>query len=232
MLPRSVRMALGGALVALAALAGCGAVTDGQRVVDRSRLVNELANRLSHAGSGTYTAIYTLPEGGSASIAQAQEPTREAYTYPSGKVVITPEYTADCRTSGTRTTCTLTPPPSPTVADPSTALMAEMGTKGMIAPTLVVTLLTAAALDSNAVINQHDTTIAGENATCVDVSGVDNAASSQFSACITTGGLLGSFTGTVSDTDLDVSLDRYDTTVTGDAFALPTGAATVDKRPH
>jgi hypothetical protein len=217
-------------VAALLALSGCGAVGNAQQVVSRARLVNEMANRLSHAGTLTYTAIYQLPGGQSATIAQAQNPARAAYTYPTGKLAITPDSVADCRTDATPATCTLTPPPSPNT-DPTLDLLTEIGSRGLIAPTTVISLLTAASLDNEAVVTQHDTTIAAQNATCVDVTGISNAPASSFSACITIDGLLGSFSGTVSGDAIEVSLDRYTTSVAPDAFALPANAKITDNRP-
>jgi hypothetical protein len=217
-------------VAALVLVSACGAVGNAQQVVSRARLVNDLANRLSHAGSLTYTAIYRLPGGQSATIVQAQTPARAVYLYADGKLLITPDYVGDCRTSGGHTTCTLTPPETPSV-DPTTALLAQIDSRGLIAPTMVVGLLTAAALDNETMVTQHDTTIAGENATCVDVTGINNAPASSFSACITIDGLLGSFTGTVGGSALDVTLDRYTTTADPGAFNLPAGAQLVDNRP-
>jgi hypothetical protein len=213
-----------------AGLAGCGSIGDAQQVIDRARLVNELASRLDHASQLTYTADYQLPTTDHATIAQAQKPVRAAYTYPTGKFATTPEATIDCRADGGVTTCTLTAPPSP-AADAQTALLAALRDRGLVPPTLVVGLLTAASLSPNAVIKQHDTTIAGEHATCVEVTGVENAPASQFSACITAAGVLGSFQGTVDGTPMEVSLIRYAPSVAADAFDLPAGVRTVDQRP-
>jgi hypothetical protein len=218
------------AAAAGAGLGGCGSIGDAQQVIDRARLVNELASRLDHASQVTYTADYQTPTGAQATIAQAQKPVRAAYTYPTGKFATTPEATIDCRADGGVTTCTLTPPPSP-AADAQTALLAALRDRGLVPPTLVVGLLTAASLSPNAVIKQHDTTIAGEHATCVEVTGVENAAASQFSACITATGVLGTFQGTVDGTAMEVSLIRYAPSVAADAFDLPAGAKTVDHRP-
>ena len=93
-------------------------------------------------------------------------------------------------------------------------------------------LLTATALDSGALVTTRDTTVAGENATCVRVSGAQRAAASEFEVCVTTDGLLGSFTGQVSGSQIDASLDRYDPDVAADAFDLPAGARVVDHRPR
>ena len=214
-----------------AALAGCGSIGDAQQVVDRARLVNDFAERLSHAGELTYTAEYQLPDGGTASIAQAQRPFRAAYTYPDGKLVVTPERIADCRSENGTTTCMLTALPSAGI-DPVANLLGDGSDRGLIAPSEVVGLLTAASLSSNAVIEQHDTTVGGEHATCVDVTGVENAAASSFTACLTGAGVLGSFSGTVDGANIGISLTRFADTAAENAFDLPPGAKIVDKRPR
>jgi hypothetical protein len=210
----------------MVALAGCGSIGDAQQVIDRARLVNDLASRLDHASELTYTAEYQLPGGDHATIAQAQNPVRVAYTYSGGVYATTKEATIDC----TGTTCTLTDPPSP-IADSQTGMQDRMIEHGLVPPTTVVGLLTAASLSSNAVIQQHDTTIAGEHATCVSVSGVENSEAAQFDACITATGVLGSFKGTVNAKPMEVSLIRYVPSVAENAFDPPAGAKTVDKRP-
>jgi hypothetical protein len=213
----------------LGALTGCGSMDGAQQMIDRAHLVNKLASRLDHASELTYTADYQLSGGANATIAQAQDPVRAAYLHPGAKLVTTPDATIDCRTDNTMT-CTLTPPPSPS-PDATTTLLNALRDRGLATPTLVVGLLTAASLSSDTVITQHDTTLAGEHATCVDVSGVENSAASQFDACITSAGVLGSFKGAVDGRELEVSLIRYVTSVAGDAFDLPAGARTVDERP-
>jgi hypothetical protein len=226
---RAVLAALAAAVAGVAVLGGCGSIGDAQQVVDRARLVNDFAERLSHAGDLTYTAEYQLPDGATARIAQAQHPFRAAYTYPGGKFVITPERIADCRT-GAATTCTLTAPPS-AGTDPTTSLLGAVDQSGLVPPAVVVGLLTAASLSTNAVIKQHDTTVGGEHATCVEADGVENAAASAFTACLTVAGVLGSFSGTVDGTGVAISLTRYQDSVAEDAFDLPPGAQVVDERP-
>jgi hypothetical protein len=230
---RYTRRRAGTALLAAAlgtALTGCSSIGDAQRVIDRAHLVNELASRLDHASELTYTADYQLPGGPNATIVQAQDPLRAAYIYPGGRFATAADSTVDCHTDDDTMTCTLTPPPSPST-DATTTLLDALHDRGLVPPTLVVGLLTAASLSSNTVIKQHDTTLAGEHATCVNVVGVENSASSQFDACITSAGVLGSFKGAVDGKDLEVSLIRYVASVAQDAFDLPAGAQTVDQRP-
>jgi hypothetical protein len=230
---RHPRQRAAAALIAAAvaaALAGCGSIGDAQQVIDRAHLVNELASRLDHASELTYTADYQLPGGEHATIAQAQEPLRAAYSYPGGKFATTPDATIDCHPDNGAMTCTLTAPPSPST-DATTTLLNALRDHGLVPPTLVVGLLTSASLSSNTVIKQHDTTLAGEHATCVGVSGVENSAASQFDACITSAGVLGSFKGAVNSKAMEVSLIRYAASVAADAFDLPSGAQIVDQRP-
>jgi hypothetical protein len=218
------------AVAVVGGLSGCVAVTSSQPGAGRAQLVSDLADRLTRAGGLTYTATYRLGQGASGTIAQAANPSRVAYTYPGGKLVLTPQQAADCRGQGDSVSCTLTPPASPTT-DLSTALTGDLAGHGFVPPPMAIDLLTAAALDPDAVVTTHDTTIAGENATCVHITGVQNAAAAQFDVCVTTDGLLGSFSGLVSGVRVDLSLDRYQPTVAPDAFDLPAGAQVVDQRP-
>jgi hypothetical protein len=209
---------------------GCGTVGNGQQLTGRAQLVDDLSSRMTSAGSLTYTATYSLPGGASATIAQAQNPARVAYTYPDGKLVITPDQTSDCRTQGSTTTCTVSAPPSPP-GDPATALLSQIDSRGLIAPALVISLLGAVAADADTEVSQHDTTLSGEHATCLDVRGLSNAPATSFTACVTTEGLLGSFNGKVGNDSIDITLDQYLSTVATDAFAMPGGAKVVDGRP-
>lgn len=229
---RAVWLAAAALLSALTAggAAGCGSIGEAQQVVDRARLVNNLAERLDRASQLTYTAEYQLNGGVRATIAQAQRPLRAAYSYPGGKLMILADRTVTCSTSSAGTTCTLSTPPTGGT-DAASTLLAVVGPQGLLPPTAVVGLLTAASLSSDATITQRDTTVAGEHATCVQVDGVENAASSRFTACITAAGVLGSFTGSVDGTAFDVSLVRFLDTVAEDAFDLPVGARVVDQRP-
>jgi hypothetical protein len=218
-------------LSALAGLAPAACVPlNAQSASSRAQLVNDLADRLDQAGEQTYHAVYRLPQGATASISQAPGSSRTAYVHPGGRLVLTPQLTGDCRISGTVTACTLTPPPSPG-SDPPGALLGGLTAHGLIPPSMVISLLAAAALDPGAVVTTHDTTLAGENATCVQVKGVQRAAATEFEVCVTTGGLMGSFTGVVNGAPIEVSLDRYEQTLPADAFDLPPGARIADRRP-
>jgi hypothetical protein len=217
-------------VLVVATLPGCQSIEDAGQVMDRADLVNDLASRLDGSGELTYSAEYQLPEGRTAMIAQAQSPLRSAYVYPDGKLTVTDDATADCRRAGGTTTCTLTAAPSPN-NEPAVAAFRDAGAHGLIAPTVVISLLTTAALDAGATIGQSDTTIAGRPATCVTVRGLRDTHTSAFDACITTDGVLGSFSGVVDGSEVDIAMTRFREEADPALFTLPADAKIVDKRP-
>lgn len=220
---------LTGSIIPLLLTTGCQTLDDAGRVISRADLVNDLATRLDQSTKLTYSADYQLRGGQSASIAQAQKPLRAAYTYPGGKLTVTAEATTQCEIQGRTSTCTVAAPPTPSTK-PTVALFAAANKQGLVTPPVVINLLTSAALDPDAVIEQHDTTIAGRHATCVRVDQLADAATSAFDACITTEGVLGSFTGVVDGSDFELAMSRYRDAVDSTAFELPPGAGVVDRR--
>lgn len=212
-------------VIASLTVTGCQTLDDAGRVVGRADLVNDLAARLDRALELTYSADYQLPGGQSASIAQAQDPARSAYSYPGGRLTVTDEATTQCEMTGGRAMCTLAAPPA-AGGKPSVAVFAEAKRRGLLTPPVVVGMLTEAALDPEAIIEQDDTTVAGYHATCVDV----DRAGDDFTACVTTDGVLGSFTGQVDGKPVEVTLSRYSETIDNSAFELPPGAGVIDRR--
>ncbi|MCX4474339.1 hypothetical protein C5N14_24735 [Micromonospora sp. MW-13] len=217
--------ALALSVIASLSVTGCQALDDAGRAIGRADLVNDLAARLDRALELTYSADYQLSGGRTASIAQGQDPARSAYTWPGGRLTVTAEATTRCETGGARTVCTLLAPPA-TTAKPSVALFTEANQRGLVTPPVVLGLLTEAALDPEAVVAQNDTTLAGHHATCLEV----QRSAGDFTACVTTEGVLGSFTGKLDDRPVELALTRYSDTVDGASFALPAGAGVVDRR--
>ncbi|GIJ28615.1 hypothetical protein Vqi01_37770 [Micromonospora qiuiae] len=210
----------------LLTVTGCQALDDAGRAMGRADIVNDLATRMDRALESTYSAEYQLPGGKTATISQAQDPARSSYEWPGGKLTVTAEATTRCGIKGERTTCVLEAPPAPN-AKPSVVVFSAAEREGLITPPMVMGLLTAAALDSAAVITQSDTTVAGLHATCVDIR--QNA--DAFAACVTGEGALGSFTGQIDGEPVELALSRYHEQVDGSAFDLPPGADVVDRRP-
>ncbi|MBQ1032520.1 hypothetical protein ABZ388_14365 [Micromonospora parva] len=213
-------------VIASLTVTGCQTFEDAGVAMGRSELVNDLAARLDRALELTYSATYQLPGGQRAAIVQAQDPARSTYTYPGGQLTVTPDAITRCTTTGTRPECTLVAPPTPG-SKPTVTLFGEANRQGLVTPPVVVGLLTAAALDPQAVIKQSDTTVAGHHAACVAV----ESSSGDFTACVTTEGVLGSFTGPVDGKPVELALSDYSATVDEDAFEPPAGAGVVDRRP-
>jgi hypothetical protein len=109
-------------------------------------------------------------------------------------------------------------------------VFADAEKAGLVVPAAVLGLLNSARMDRDMVVEQHDTTVAGRHATCLDLRNVDKAESGAFSTCITSDGVVGSFTGTLSGTKIDVAMTDYADWVRTDAFAPPPGTRMIDHR--
>ena len=232
MYPRRAALAIVVALAGLALAGGCDAFDDTRRASGHVQLVTDMATRLRGSSQLTYTADYQLPGGRQATV--AIEGGKFAYTYPGGLTSVTPDTLMHCGVRGTTIGCTLNAvPASPGVVvawafgDEELAAMAAVG---FTPPYLVADLLSAAALDADAAVRQHDSTIAGQHATCVDVSRLDNAAASAYDVCVTTDGVLGSFAATVRGRSIEMTLTSYRGSVSAAAFSPPRGAAVTDRR--
>jgi hypothetical protein len=186
-------------------------------------LVSELAVQLAHVTGLTYTAEYQLTGGGKAKVTQAQKPTTTAYVYPGGRLLQTMTGTVRC-TGDTKLTCTETDP-APATTTPLT------GTK-LVTPEAALAMLNTAALDREVEATQHDTTIAGRHATCLDLDGVDGTPASAFGLCVTNEGALGSFTATIAGERLEQALTSYAETAAPEDLDLPASATLSDKRAN
>jgi hypothetical protein len=225
-LPIRARM-VAGLLAAAVPLGGCAEFDNpaAAQGLTRNDLVAQLAVQLDGSASLTYAATYQLAGGRTATIAQAQDPPRSAYRYPGGEVLVTPTATTRCA----RRACTMTAPATLTSPLPA-ALFTDAEKAGLVVPAAVQGLLNSARLDRDVVVEQHDTTVAGRHATCLHLRNVDKAESGAFSTCITSDGVVGSFTGTLSGTKIDVAMTDYADRVGTDAFASPPGTKMIDHR--
>ncbi|MEU8614190.1 hypothetical protein AB0C29_40005 [Actinoplanes sp. NPDC048791] len=215
-------------LMLCVATAGCSDLDESSQGLTRNDLVADLAAQMTSAADLTYEANYQLPGGEKATVAQTRKPARTAYVYPGGKVTVTADATTECRTAKT-TTCTLMAPS--TAASPAPAKVFEgAGESGLVPPATVLALLNAAVLDNDVEVDQHDTTIAGRHATCVQLRGVDDAAARDFTTCITNEGVLGSFDGILNSTRVEVAMTHYSEEVEEAMFDLPKSAKLVDRR--
>jgi hypothetical protein len=227
-LPIRVRI-VAGLLTAAVPLAGCAEFDNpaAAQGLTRSDLVAQIAGQLGGSASSTYAATYQLAGGRTATIAQAQNPARSAYRYPGGQMLVTPAATTQCM----RKICTMISPPTPTTPPPA-ALFANAEKAGLAVPAAVQSLLSAARLDQDMIVDQHDTTVAGRHATCLNLRNVDKAETGAFSTCITSDGVVGTFTGTLSGTRIDIALTDYADRAPRNAFTPPAAATMLDRRPH
>jgi hypothetical protein len=189
--------------------------------ITRDDPISELATQLAGGAGLTYTATYQLAGGETATITQAQKPARTAYVYPGGRLIATTAGTIRCDGDDAPRTCT------ETAAAPS----ASPGAGALISPDAVLTMLNTAALDDDATAEQHDTTIAGRHATCLNIRKVDGTPAREFSVCVTNEGALGSFAATIKGERADVALTTYADKADARAFTVPRSARLIDKRP-
>lgn len=205
------------AMCVLGTLAACGTAAGASRSFGNDELLKDIADRLGNADTLSYTADFSLPNHTAISITHAAEPSRTAYHYPGGMVLVTPNATAVC-TIGKSTRCTELASSSPGSAA-ARAVDSALEHVGIIRPEAVIALLNHMALNHDAIVNEADRTLAGTNATCIVVSGV--SAADRFSTCVTSEGLLGLFTGKASGQTIDVEMNHYLPSAAETAFALP-----------
>lgn len=194
----------------LGVLSACGVSLP---AIDRTDLANDLAAQLSHAGAVDYAATYQLSEGATASVAQTAKPRRTAYRWTGGALILTPDSTTKC--TGTPPACTTTAPPA--TASPNE--IPELPQHGLVSAQRVSAMLTSAVLDLGTDIQQRDTTVAGQPASCVEVNGERNGQAYGFDVCVVTDGVIGSFSGLVDGVAIDMAMTHYSQTIPSDAFA-------------
>jgi hypothetical protein len=222
--PRLTLIGLAAGAAMLPGAAGCGGLDQASAAgITHDDLVSELAVQLAHVTGLTYTAKYQITGGGTATVTQAQKPTRTAYVYPGGRLLQTVTGTVRC-TGDTKLTCTETDP-APATTTPLT------GTK-LVTPEAALAMLNTAALDREVSVTQHDTTIAGRHATCLDLAKVDGTPASTFGLCVTNEGALGSFTVTIAGERIEQALTSYAETAAPEDLELPASATLSDKRSN
>ncbi len=225
-MPTRLRLTLAGLAAATAALlgaTGCTGLDEANAAgITHDDLVSEMAAQLSKVTGLTYTATYQLTGGDTATVSQAQKPTRTAYRFPGGRLIETATGTIRCTGDEPAVTCTET--------DPTPATATPLAGTALITPEAALAMLNTAALDQNVTATPHDTTIAGRHATCLSLSQVDGTPTAEFSVCITNEGALGSFTATIAGQRIDQALTAYAEKADAAAFLLPSTAKLTDKR--
>lgn len=224
-----MRSPLLAALLCAVALAGCG---DGGGAIGSDRLIGDMSRQLERGTQLRYRAEYQLAGGHRATVVQQVSPSRVAYGYPGGLLIVNEE---------DRTVCDLAPKPPRCEVRPlagvgsggSSSGYAETMKKGLVTGPVVADLLRAAALQPATTVEPHDTTIAGLPASCLEVYGLTDAPAANFTACVTADGVLASFSGMVNGMSVDLALVKLELREPDPGeLAVPSGADVVDLRQH
>lgn len=211
--------ALCGLLLAASYVCMTGCQGGGPPALDRADLVSDLALRLDRGSALDYTAEYQVSGGAVVSVSQTATPRRTAYRYPGGALILTTSGTTVC--GGTPVTCSTTAPPAANTEPPG---LGDLPKRGLVPAKLVSSLLTTAALDLSAGYRQYESTIGGQSVTCVDVSHLTSPVTNAFEACVTTEGVVASFSGMVNGDFVELALARYSRDVPAGAFATASPA--------
>jgi hypothetical protein len=207
---------------------GCQVIDGSSSPIDRSRLLDDMISQLREGRQVTYAADYQLAGGQRATVGQQTQPARVSYGYPGGLMLIDSAGMTSCETTSHPVRCELrtVAPAAAGLPTSFTALTAQ----GMITEPVLSDLLRVASLQPGAVVEPHDSTIAGQPASCLKIRGLVDAAAPAFEACVLADGVLASFSGDVGGLRVDQALVRVTSRLSPEAFALPDGAQIQDLR--
>jgi len=207
----------------LAACLALGACSGGP--IDRSRLIDDMLHQLGRGEQVVYFADYQLSGGSRGSVGQQADPKRTAYTFPGGKILVYRDQQTVCVTTAQPVKCQVK-----ALSTTAPATYADATRQGFMTGPVLVDLLRVALLQASTSVKPHDATLAGQPASCLEISGLVEAAAAAFTACVTADGVLASFTGLVNGVNVDQALIQVSRKVTEEVFTLPTGAQVVDLR--
>jgi outer membrane lipoprotein-sorting protein len=204
-------------LCSFAVLGACSTAADAGSSFGDSELINDVAARLATAETVSYTATYTLTDNSQISVTHSPDPSTTAFRSRDDMVLLTPDNATSCKIAAKPSTCTATAGSTAETTLP--AIDHTIETDGMIRPETVIAKLTQMSLNADAILYENDRTVAGTGETCVSINGVPQA--DRFTACVTTDGLLGAFTGSIDGIAIDVQLVQFTLSTDATAFALP-----------
>ncbi|MBV1849645.1 hypothetical protein [Catellatospora tritici] len=197
--------------------------------MDRSRLISDMIAQVHRAGERTYHAEYLLDNGVRGEIAQHVRPSQAAYGYPGGRLMAAADGLTSCVTAVRPARCQIRPVPKP--GPLGLAPYTELVRHGLVTAPVLDDLLGVVEVQTQATVEAHDTTVAGRQATCLEVSGLIETTAAGFTVCVTSDGVLASFTGVLDGIEIDQALLRLSADPPADAFTVPNGARVVDHRP-
>ncbi|MEV4414434.1 hypothetical protein [Catellatospora sp. NPDC049609] len=225
-----MRVTLAPLLCALLALTGCQVITDDGVAPDRARLIADMTTQLQRATQHGYHAEYLLANGARGAISQQTGPLRTVFAYPGGRLLVDADGQTACVTAVRPARCQIRPVPG---AGPAALTgYTEVTRHGLVTAPVVADLLQAAQLQSQASVEASDATLAGRQATCLEVSGLTDAEAAGFTVCVTAEGVLADFSGVVGGVSVDQALLHMTNRPPAAVFDLPEGARVTDHRPR
>ncbi|WP_117213076.1 hypothetical protein [Allorhizocola rhizosphaerae] len=215
-------------LLCVAALAtGCG---DAGVPVGTDRLVRDMTRQLERGSQLRYRADYQLAGGNRATVAQQASPSRVAYGYPGGVLIVGEQERTACDLVSKPPRCEVRALAGASPGPPGSGYPEPMK-KGLVTGPVVADLLRLVTLQPESTVKPHDTTIAGLPASCLEVYGLVDAPVVNFTACVTADGVLASFSGVINGVIVDQALVKLELRVPDPAeLAPPNGANVVDLR--
>lgn len=216
---------LGAGLALVCLMAGCQVIDDETAPVDRTRLIEDMTKQLQRGSQVRYEAEYQLAGGHEAVVAQQVAPARTVYEYPGGLLIVAESEQTSCDVSIAPVKCQISGKNGQLTA------YAEAAKRGLVTAPVVSDLLRLAAVQTGSTVKGHDTTIAGLQASCLEVLGLTESVTGNFTACVTADGILASFAGTVEGITIDLALVHCALRAPEPAqFEVPSGADVVDLR--
>jgi outer membrane lipoprotein-sorting protein len=210
---------------------GCGVISQFKHAAGNLTAVSEVADKLKNSEKLTFTAEYKLEDGSTAKV--VQQPPAAAYIGKEGRFIVTADSYYICSDKSGKTSCEKSKNTSGSGVDANSAgMIPAVAGAGFVSAPVVVLVLVAASIQPGANVEKTTKKVAGENSTCLKVTGIKTDASQtlqDFTACVTDNGLLASFEGTLTDgKKAKIELVRYSSTADASAFQPPAGAEIID----
>ena len=201
---------------------------------NRSEL-GDLAAKLDASSTLTYTAVYKMPNGTTATV--VQQPSNVAFAGPTGRFIVTRDAVYRCSATTQPATCAKAKNTNDAVDLHTDQLIPGWIGQGFVTSrTAGFTLLAAAILGSDYMIDgRRERVISGLQSTCLGLTGLlpDRKfylGLGAFDICVADNGVLTWFDGAGDAGQVGVELTSYDETADTTAFQPPAGyrVVTVD----
>lgn len=214
----------------LVAGTGCSELSSAHNLVSNAGTLSSMAKKVTTAQKLTFQATYAITGAKGTSVTVVQRPPESAFITAAERLITTKHYTYLCDTGPGRARCQRT-----VVSDPNIDTGATLGVAGFVSGALALGVLSAAMIVPKAHVVKSTATIAGQQTSCVTVSGLDkiqggsgstsDGTVSNFAVCITAQGVLAKFSGNLTDGQKGhVLLTRYSSTADTSLLKPPAGA--------